>query len=118
VATIIDDTPVEMNIGNICNGAVPEQFSHLVEKVLANIGDLNTDPEVKRAITLKFTFIPAQDRKSAIVVLETATKLASVDKVKGSLFFRQRQGKIEAFTEDPRQQALFAKEATATPSKQ
>ena len=30
------DGPVDANIGNICNGSVPERFEHEMKKILAN----------------------------------------------------------------------------------
>lgn len=112
------DGPIEVNIGNVCGGAVPEIFDHEISKVLKNVADLNTDPESKRGLTIDFTFKPSPDRKSLTVRMVCKTKLAGVNSVAGTLFTSSAQGEIRAFTEDPRQTALFTAQPAATPSKQ
>jgi len=108
------DGPVSVNIGNICEGSVPERFEAEMRRILANIADPNTDPEAKRSLVLEFKFAPAPDRKSAVVSFGIKTKVPGFTTVSGSVFFSKGQ----AYTEDPRQAALFAKEAPATPSPQ
>lgn len=112
------DGPVDLNIGNICGGAVPELFQHEVQKMLKNVSDVNTDPEYKRSITFKFTFKPAPDRKSAVVKLECTAKHAGVNSVAGSVFMSSAHGEVRAYTEDPRQMNLFVAGKPATDSKQ
>lgn len=112
------DGPVELNIGNIAGGAAPELFNHEIERMLKNVGDVNTDPEAKRSITMKFDFAPSPDRKSAVVKLTVSSKLAGVNSVAGSVFMSTAHGEVRAFTEDPRQVGLFAAQPDATPSKQ
>lgn len=108
------DGPVLLNIGNICEGAVPERFTHEMEQILRNIADPNTDPEATRTLTLEFKIKPSPDRKAAIVSLILKSKVPGATAVSGSIFFAKGQ----AYTEDPRQAALFAKEAPATPQPQ
>lgn len=108
------DGPVDANIGNICQGSVPERFEHEMKKILANIADVNTDPEAKRCLTLEFKIAPSPDRKSAIVTFGCKSKVPGATAVSSSIFFAKGQ----AYTEDPRQAALFAKEAPATPQPQ
>jgi hypothetical protein len=110
--------PIDLNIGNICEGAVPQLFDREVLEVLKNIADVSTDPEQKRKITITFEFKPAPDRKSAVVSVTCTSKQAAVESKAGSIFFRKSlTGQIEAFAEDPRQDLLFAKQPTPTPSK-
>lgn len=108
------DGPVSANIGNICGGAVPEQFEHEMRRILANIADVNTDAEAKRSLTLEFKFSPSPGRKAAVVTFICKSKVPGVTGVAGSIFM----SKGLAYTEDPRQTALFAKEVPATPSPQ
>lgn len=112
------DGPVELNIGNICGGAVHELFDHEIIKMLKNIKDANTDPEAKRSITLEFQFKPSPDRKSAVVRFTCKSKQAGVNSVAGSVFMSTAHGEIRAFAEDPRQEALFAKQETPTATAQ
>jgi hydrogenase maturation factor len=112
------DGPVELNIGNICGGAVPEIFEHEMTRLLKNVADLNTEPDASRCITLEFKVKPSPDRKSAVVRFICKSKLAGVNSVAGSMFMSTAQGEIRAFTEDPRQTALFAAQPSVVPSKQ
>jgi uncharacterized protein YdhG (YjbR/CyaY superfamily) len=112
------DEATELNIGNICGGAVPEVFEREVQEILENIADLNTKPDAKRQITLTFDFAPGPDRKSAVVLFSCKSKQVGVEPKGGTIFFSKRLGKISAFTEDPRQDRLFAKEAPASPNAQ
>lgn len=112
------DGPIELNIGNICGGAVPEVFDREIAEILENIADLNTKPEAKRQITLTFDFAPGPDRKSAIVSFTCKSKQVGVQPKQGTIFFAKRMGGITAYTEDPRQDRLFAKEPPASPSAQ
>lgn len=108
------DGPVSMNIGNICEGAVPERFARQVQKILANIADPMTDSEGKRTLTITFKFTPTPDRKAAAVSFTCKSALLEDEPVTGSVFI----SKGHAYTEDPRQAALFAQEKPATPSAQ
>lgn len=108
----------ELNIGNICGGAVPEVFDREIREILENISDLNTKPDAKRQITLVFDFMPGPDRKSAVVNFTCKSKQAGVESKAGTIFFSKRLGAIQAYTEDPRQDRLFAKEAPASPNAQ
>lgn len=114
----MEQDPIDLNIGNICEGAIPELFDRETRNVLDNIADVSTDAEQVRKLTIELHFKPAPDRKSAVVVAKVHTKLAGVEPTAGSIFFQKRGGKLLAYAEDPRQDRLFAKEAVATPSKQ
>jgi hypothetical protein len=110
-----DQTP-SLNIGNVCNGAVPEIFERLLSEVMKNIADVNTDEEAKRSMVLKFTFNPYPARDGAVIELSTATKLAPVEVIKGNAFFSRRATGMRAYARDPKQAALFAGEQVQTPS--
>ncbi len=110
--------PIDLNIGNICEGAVPELFDREIREVLENIADVSTDPEAKRSIILQFDFKPAPDRRSAVVAVVCKSKQASVEVKAGTIFFAKRSGKLQAFAEDPRQDFLFNREPPASPERQ
>jgi hypothetical protein len=112
------DGPIELNIGNICGGAVPEVFDREVKYILENIADLNTKAEAKRQIVLTFDFKPGPDRKSAIVSFQCRSKVVGVKPMAGTVFFAKRMNGMQAYTEDPRQDRLFAKEPPVTSSAQ
>jgi hypothetical protein len=67
---------------------------------------------------MEFTFAPTPDRKSAVVSVSCKSKTSGVRTKAGTIFFRQKQPKIEAFAEDPRQDILFARDKAITPQAQ
>lgn len=99
--------PETVNIGNICGGAVPEVFDRELQEILKNIGDINTDADAKRKITLEFEFSPLPDRTGAIVTLHCKSKVAPVEGVSSSIFVLRDKGQVTAYTRDVRQQELF-----------
>jgi hypothetical protein len=96
-----------LNIGNICNGAVPEVFERELGEVLKNIGDANTDPEQKRKILIEFTFLPFKDRSGAQIEFKCSSKTAAVQTVKGTVFFEGKGPNMVAVPHDPKQARLF-----------
>lgn len=97
----------ELTLENICAGAVPEVFARSLKQLLKNIRDPNTDPEMKRTLTLEFQFKPHSDRSGADVVLTVKEKLASLVAVKGAMYVTSKGGELAAFPRDPRQEMLF-----------
>jgi len=108
----------ELNIGNVCGGAVPERFEREVLEVLRNIKDLDTDPEATRSLTLVFKFNASKDRSYVAVEFSINHKDAPVETLAGGLFLRGDRSNVRAYVEDPRQLKIFAGEKSATDSKQ
>jgi hypothetical protein len=109
------DSRETMNIGNIARGSVPEVFEHALAQVLKNIADINTSPTQKRAITLKFVFLPSETREVGEVVFSCEEKLASIRPAKGNFFLSKRGSDIRGYARDPKQDDLFAEEPTKGP---
>ena len=99
----------ELDLLTICKGSVPEIFLHELQKVLNNIGDLNTAATKPRSISLTFTFIPFPDRSGATVAVSASCKLGALDAsgASGSIYLAKRDGKFAAFSRDLRQELLF-----------
>ena len=96
-----------VTLSNLCGGAVEEVFQREWAQVLANIGDVNTNPEAKRKLTLEFTVKPFEDRSGAQVTFACKSKTVPVEEVKGTIFL-QRQGlAMVAVPHDPKQIRLF-----------
>lgn len=112
-----DEIPVA-NLVSICGGAAEEVFQREMKRMLENIKDPSTDPDKKRKIILEFSFEPLADRSGAEVVFACTSKLAGVEATKGNVFFARQGNELRIFTRDPRQIAMFAAEAPATPQKQ
>lgn len=95
-----------LNLGNLNNGATLELFERLQSEVLENVRDPNTSAIKKRSITLKFTYAPSADRKSAQVAIESKVALASPDPTVGTIHITKIKGEVKAFVHDPAQDEL------------
>jgi hypothetical protein len=104
----------EVSLQNLCGGAIEEVFQREFASVLANIADVNTDPEAKRKITLEFTIEPFEDRSGAHITFACKSKTVPVVAVKGTVFLQRKGLGLVAVPHDPKQSVLFdAKKAAA-----
>lgn len=101
------DEKEEVSLSNLCGGAIEEVFQREFAAVLANIADINTDPEAKRKITLEFSIKPFEDRSGAQVTFACKSKTVPVQAVKGTVFLERRGGAFVAIAHDPKQARLF-----------
>lgn len=107
-----------LTLASICGGAAEELFEYELNKVLSNIADVNTDAEKKRSISLTFTFTPFENREGAQVSFTVTSKECPTKTVKSQFFMaRGADGKVSAFTSDPRQTKLFQPEEAEDPAK-
>ena len=97
----------EVTLETACDGAAKDLFQRALNDVLANIQDVNTDPEASRKIALIFTFHPGEDRSSSTLALECKTKLVGVSSIGGSLYITKEHGIRKAYTSSARQEPLF-----------
>jgi len=101
---------IEVTLETACEGAAKELFDRVLKEVMANIQDINTDPEGKRKLSLVFTFKPAEDRSSAVISLDCDTKLAPVSSIGGSIFIVKEPGGRKAYASSAKQEPLFPQE--------
>ena len=85
--------------------------------MLANIGDVNTDPEAKRKLTLEFTIAPFEDRSGAQVTFSCKSKTIPVEAVKGTVFLQRRGLAMVAVPHDPQQIRMFDPKSAAANDK-
>lgn len=64
------------DLSKIADGAAQEKFTAELEKVAANILDLNTEAKTKRKISLDITFIPNDKRDAVDVDVQIKSKMA------------------------------------------
>lgn len=104
----------ELNLFNICKGAVPEIFGRELAVVLPNMADPNTDAKTKRKIVLTFEFAPFPDRQGALVSVSAKSSLGQMDAsdATGNIYVVKREGKVSAYSRDIRQELLFGREET------
>jgi len=93
----------KLNLQNIANGAATELFNKELDSLIANIRDPNTDPEKVRSIKLEVTFHPSIDRSNANIQIKTKTNFAPIVPAHSSVFFFKKDGKVQAFNHDLRQ---------------
>lgn len=67
----------EAGIETICGGKVVAKVNDAMKDVFKNIHDPNTDPKVKRSLTLKMVFKPNHDRTEADITFEVDKKLVT-----------------------------------------
>lgn len=84
------DQSESVSLSNLCGGAIEEVFQKEWAAVLANIADVNTNPEAKRKLTLEFTIKPFEDRSGAQVTFSCKSKTVPVEEVKGTVFLQRR----------------------------
>ncbi len=65
-----------MDLNKLCNGAVQEVFDANLEEVFDNIRNPNTDPKIKRGLTLELKFEPDENQEVVKVDFSVKTKLA------------------------------------------
>lgn len=66
----------KLSLQSVGDGVAEELFQNALERVLANIDDLNTEAEAKRSIVLTISFEPSEDRRGSKVFVNCAMKLA------------------------------------------
>lgn len=107
------DQSESVSLSNLCGGAIEEVFQKEWAAVLANIADVNTNPEAKRKLTLEFTIKPFEDRSGAQVTFSCKSKTVPVEEVKGTVFLQRRGLNMVAVPHDPKQPRLFDGKAAA-----
>lgn len=113
----MDQEREDLSLSNICGGAVEEVFQREWAKLLENIGDINTDAEAKRKLTLEFTITPFEDRSGAQITFYCKSKTVPVEAVKGTVFLQRRGIVMVAVPHDPKQTRLFDPKSAAANDK-
>jgi len=84
-----------LDIRTLKEGAVIERINAEMEKVSANVRDINTDPHAAREVVIKLKLIPTEDRQSMGVVVSCASKLVSGEKICGRVYFDENGSAVE-----------------------
>lgn len=96
----------KVSLETIAGGKAPAIFAHLLEQVLENIRDPNTEAQEVRSITLTFKLKPNKARNEAACRLQSKVKLASVEDYTGAVFMRHTKDGTVATTHDTKQEEL------------
>lgn len=84
---------MEFTLDKLGSGAAQEQFDHVLQQVLANIQDPNTEWKTPRSITMKVTFLPDEDRGQGKVVVSVKPALAPIKPFSNMVYFGKIEGK-------------------------
>lgn len=99
-----------LTLDTVAGGVAPELFLHELEKVLANVRDVNTPAKKARSIVLRFDFHPREDRdhqrRTVDVTCAASSKLAPVNLATGRAFITKTADGLTATTDDVRQAEL------------
>jgi hypothetical protein len=97
-----------VTIYNIGKGVLGELFDRELEKVVADILDLNTKAEVVRVIDIKIAIKPDENRNFGIVGIFVSSSLGKPKPVGGTMFFGRKNGKVVA-VQNEAQEEMFDK---------
>ena len=103
----------EMQLATMKQGAVAEQFNDALQRVLENVVDPNTKAEAVRAVTLKVTLKPDEERDMMIIKASVTAKLASADELTSRAFIVHTREGVKAAEHDPNQGNLYDEPAEA-----
>ena len=78
--------PKNINVLELAHGAIAEQISNELEKVLSNLMDPNTDTKTKRKLTTTLTFEVDENREYVECTAQAAATLAKVKPITTRLF--------------------------------
>ena len=95
-------------LDTIAGGKLPELFQYELDRILANIDDLNAEAKDKRKITIELTFTPDGSRQAVGVEAVVKSKLSAPKAAEGVIFVvRDRKGDPFAVDSNPHQPELF-----------
>lgn len=84
-------------LSTIKDNGLEEVFQVELEKVLENIGDLNTKAVKERTIDIKLKFKPTNDRDDIRISFEVKSKLAPYEEQTTSVYIGKEDGTLVAY---------------------
>lgn len=99
-----------VDLESLNGGAVSELFSEEWQRLMANIADVNTKPDMAREITIRVKVKPDKSRLAAETEVRVTSKLAGLKPHEGAVFFERKDGSIVAYPYDPGQGDLGLEE--------
>ncbi|AYG01692.1 replication terminator protein [Lactococcus allomyrinae] len=88
---------INLNLDKLAQGGVQELFDMNVKKILENIQDLNTEPKLKRKMTITIDFIPDETRSMITLGSQVKVGLAPTKGVATVVLTgRNNDGELEA----------------------
>jgi hypothetical protein len=93
----------------IGKGVLMELFDRELERVMADILDLNSEAEAKRSIQIKIGINPDKDRGFGACTIEVSSLLGKPKPVGSLMYFGRKNGKFIAVENQPEQSEMFDK---------
>jgi len=93
----------------LAGGALGELFDREMERVSADILDLNTEADAVRTITIKVKIKPDQNRGFGACGVFISSTLGAPKGVASTMFFGRKSGRAIAVENTPEQKELFDK---------
>lgn len=89
---------IGLDLSSIANGGLQEKLNNELARVIENILDPNTDPTVKREVSIKLVLKPNDQRNSVDTIMEVKSKLAPQVKLSTTILVGQNYetGEIHA----------------------
>jgi hypothetical protein len=97
---------VLVTLENAGGGAAPALFERAVREIMANIRDRNTEARAPREVTLRFVFLPQDDRETLQVRVSSSVKRAAHKPISKPMYLAERGGEVVMIQYDPRQTEL------------
>ena len=91
----------------LAGGALGELFDREMERVSADILDLNTEADAVRTITIKVKIKPDENRGFGSASMFVSSTLGAPKGVASMMFFGRRDGRAVAVENVPAQKELF-----------
>ncbi|HEL1763685.1 TPA: hypothetical protein TXY87_001372 [Streptococcus suis] len=89
---------IGLDLSSIADGGLQEKLNNELARVIENILDPNTDPTVKREVSIKLVLKPNDQRNSVDTIMEVKSKLATQVKLSTTILVGQNYetGEIHA----------------------
>ncbi|HFI0351922.1 TPA: hypothetical protein ACGOZT_000041 [Streptococcus suis] len=89
---------IGLDLSSIADGGLQEKLNNELARVIENILDPNTDPTVKREVSIKLVLKPNDQRNSVDTIMEVKSKLAPQVKLSTTILVGQNYetGEIHA----------------------
>ena len=91
----------------LAGGALGELFNREIERISADILDLNTEADAIRTITIKVKIKPDKNRNFGAVGLSISSTLGTPKGVGSTMFFGRQNGRAVAVENTQSQKELF-----------
>lgn len=115
IETPAPDGYEKVTLSNFGNGGMEELFQVALQKVLADIQDVNSKPDAKRGIDITIIFKPNEERREIVAAFQVREKIANA-RGAGTLLFTgnlKKDGRFVATEYNPRQMRLSESDVVA-----